>query len=347
MSSASEPEATPIAWRAAHVIGELLLEAGDLGAEDEILRIHDPLNRRVDLRLQRAVLRLQIERGNRLRLRDRFRRSLPQLRVHRICLSTSTRRTDPSRCSYRSPVAGQRARCCASNGRQPLAVRRHPADRAAGHADHQRVVRHIVRHHGARGDEGVPTDRHAAHDGGIRAERRAATNPRREVLALAHDVAARVPDVREDHRGAAEDVILEHHAVIQRDVVLDLHVVADDDVAGNEDVLAEIAVPAEARAARHVTEVPDLRALADLARLVDDRRRMREIAAAHSLSHSARFWPTSTGWPLRHSERCAACSTSQDVQGALAVGQRSRAAHDRLQKVPGLLLQRLLGGQRG
>jgi hypothetical protein len=57
-------------------------------------------------------------------------------------------------------------------------------------------------------------------------------------------LAPRDGDVREDHRRAAEDIILEDGALIYGNVVLDLDEVSDRDVVPDVDVLAQDAFPA-------------------------------------------------------------------------------------------------------
>ena len=54
-----------------------------------------------------------------------------------------------------------------------MAVAAHPSDLARRVADHQRVVRHILRHHRTGADEGITADGDPAHDGGVGADRAA------------------------------------------------------------------------------------------------------------------------------------------------------------------------------
>ena len=63
-SSASLPDDTPIAVRAAAVPRDRLLALLHLRAEDEVLRLHHLGDRRVDLGLDGRVLRLKIEQRN-------------------------------------------------------------------------------------------------------------------------------------------------------------------------------------------------------------------------------------------------------------------------------------------
>ena len=70
------------------------------------------------------------------------------------------------------------------------------------------------------------------------------------------------------HEGAAEDAVLQAHAVIERDVVLNLAAVAEHDVAADHDVLPDDAVPPDPAVPHDVAEMPDAGAGADLAGLV-------------------------------------------------------------------------------
>ena len=84
------------------------------------------------------------------------------------------------------------------------------------------------------------------------------------------ELAARIEHVGEDHRRAAEDVILQGHPLVDRHVVLDLDMIADGDVVAHVDVLPQGALLPDLAAALHVAVVPDLGAGADLAAVVDE-----------------------------------------------------------------------------
>lgn len=71
---------------------------------------------------------------------------------------------------------------------QPLAMSRHPAERAAWIANQEGIILNIVRHHGARGNEGVLTNCHAAHDSLIRPKGCAAPHARRRILTSSYDM---------------------------------------------------------------------------------------------------------------------------------------------------------------
>ena len=95
---------------------------------------------------------------------------------------------------------------------------------------------------------------------------------------FARYVGSRIADVGEDYGRAAEDVVLDGHPVVDAHVVLDAHATPHDDGGGHVHVLSERAARANPRVRADVGEVPDLGAVADFARLVDDRRGMHEDA---------------------------------------------------------------------
>ena len=152
-----------------------------------------------------------------------------------------------------------------------------PAHPSRWHAHHQSVIRNIPRHHRARADERIAADGDAANDGGVGANGRAPPHQRGLKLALTLDLAAGIDDVGENHRGAAEDVVLQDDAVVHRDVVLDFHAIANDRVVVHEHVLAQIAAFADAGCGHDVAEVPDARVRADLRACIHHRGGMHEI----------------------------------------------------------------------
>src|SRR5688572_7548612 len=184
-----------------------------------------------------------------------------------------------------APVAPAAGRACGFPSRVVVASELEadaapadPAPDARRVAVDDRVVGHVARDDAARADDAEASERHAADDRRVGADGSAAPHERAAVLVLALDVASRVDHVREYHRGPAEHVVLEDDARVDRDVVLDLDVVADDASRRDHDVLADVAARADSRVAHHVAEVPDLRAVADLGRRVDDRRLVGKVA---------------------------------------------------------------------
>src|SRR3989454_11549629 len=147
--------------------------------------------------------------------------------------------------------------------REALAALAHPPDTSGGNAQHQAEGRNVGGDDGARADEGVLAQGHAAHDRRVGADRAAALHEGRPVRVLAGDMGARVHHVGEHAGRPAEHVVFEHHPLVDRDVVLDLHVVPDACPGHHHDVLAQTAALADHGAGHDVTEVPDLRARAD------------------------------------------------------------------------------------
>src|SRR5579862_5835 len=110
---------------------------------------------------------------------------------------------------------------------QPNSAEARPSDLARWHAGDEGVVRHVGRDHRARRDESECAHCFPAYNRGIRAERGAAFHQRPFVFVFAYDEAARVADVRENHRRPAKDVVLELDSRIDGNIVLNFHVVSD------------------------------------------------------------------------------------------------------------------------
>src|SRR5690606_30327583 len=105
--------------------------------------------------------------------------------------------------------------------------------------------------------------------GGVGADGRPAPDPGGLVFVLARDVGARVDDVGEHARRAAENIVLELDAFVDGHVVLDLDVVADSSPRHHHYVLAQVAALANDRTGHHVREVPDPGAGADHRTVID------------------------------------------------------------------------------
>src|SRR2546427_6913555 len=112
------------------------------------------------------------------------------------------------------------------------AVLREP-QQARGTAGHDRMGRHIARHHAPGADEGVFADGDVGQDGRSRADRRSLPHQRRLDLPVLLGLQRTV-------RGSARiGIVDEHHAVAHEDVVLDGHALADEGVAGDLAILAD------------------------------------------------------------------------------------------------------------
>ena len=159
--------------------------------------------------------------------------------------------------------------------RQLDAARAHPAGDAARVADDQRVVGHVAGDDGAGADERVPADRVTAQ---TMVQFAPSVAPRltsvRRYSSLRDDVAPRVDDVGEHHRRPAEHVVLERRRRCRSTRCSGSSRCRRSTTPGDDDdVLADVAARADAR--RPVItwrEVPDLRAVADRAAVVDVRR---------------------------------------------------------------------------
>src|SRR5262249_9212245 len=143
---------------------------------------------------------------------------------------------------------------------------------------------------GAGGDEGVTPNRQAAHDSRIGANAGPFADNGVFVQVAAHDLAARVDDVRQDARGSEENVVLDDGAGVERDVILNLDVVANHDMARHQDILAQAASVADLGVGHDMAKVPDLRPVADFAWIIDVRRRMNVVAGFHEDLTSVSVW---------------------------------------------------------
>lgn len=145
----------------------------------------------------------------------------------------------------------------------------HPADTPRRHARHESVSRNVLSDDRARSNETIFPKRMPAHDRRVRADRRAAADICPTKFAFALDLGAGVIDVCEDTARPAEHAVGQVHAAIDADIVLNLAAVADAYVRPHYHVLAKHAVFADHRVRPHVTEMPNLGAGADAARLVN------------------------------------------------------------------------------
>lgn len=160
---------------------------------------------------------------------------------------------------------------------QAVSMTAHPAFAFGGHAQHQRIIRHVAAHHRPCADEGITPYRPAAHNGGIGADGRATFDQRAPVFGFAIDLRTGIDHVCE-HTGRTEkDIILHDHAGIHRNVVLDFDVIPDHHVAGDHHVLPHGTIPADPCIRHDVAEMPDARALPDLTRQVNITRWVDEI----------------------------------------------------------------------
>ena len=143
-----------------------------------------------------------------------------------------------------------------------------PSYLPGGIADHQCICRHIFGDYRAGTDEAVLAERMSADDGGIRAYRGSFLNDGLFVFVFAAYCCAGVDDVREDHRGSEEHVVLAAHTGIDGDVVLDLAITTEHYIGRDNNILTDITVLADDAAGHDMTEMPDIGAFPYLAPFV-------------------------------------------------------------------------------
>lgn len=157
---------------------------------------------------------------------------------------------------------------------EAFAAATHPADGVGGVSDDECIIGDIARNDGAGADEAVFTERYAADNRGVGADRGTFANEGFGEFMFAGNMAAGIGDVGKNHARAAENVVFECHAVENRDVVLDFDAVSDCDVVADVDPLTEHAVGANPGGFADVDEVPDACVGADGSAGVDDAGRV-------------------------------------------------------------------------
>ena len=159
---------------------------------------------------------------------------------------------------------------------ESAAVDGHPADGLRWDTGDQGVVRHVRSDHCTGRDKAMPTQGHAAPNGGICSHGGALLDQGGLVFASSVDGAARVSHVGEHARRPEERVILDGDALVEADVVLDFDVGTQCDAARNKRVLAQAGPLSQDSFRHHVAKMPNLRILVQHRALVHDRRRMHE-----------------------------------------------------------------------
>ena len=132
---------------------------------------------------------------------------------------------------------------------EAVAVPAHPSNLACWVAHDQREIWHVLGHNRSGPDERVTTDRDAAHDRGVRADRAAASSS--SVVSYKRvpiHLRAGIRNVGQNARRSEEHVVFNHHACIDRHVVLNFDVVSDKRSAIDVHILSDDApLPDSAR----------------------------------------------------------------------------------------------------
>ena len=107
------------------------------------------------------------------------------------------------------------------------------------------MVGDILCDHCPGADEGITPNGVAADDGAVGPQGGTFFDEGRTNLIHLPDFRPWIVDIGENHRGAAEDAVLQGGAFINADVVLNLAFIANDGIGADDDVLADIAVLAD------------------------------------------------------------------------------------------------------
>jgi hypothetical protein len=141
----------------------------------------------------------------------------------------------------------------------------------SGIANDDRVGRYILRYNRSSSNQRVLANDMAADDRRIGSNARSALYQAGDkiLFCIARKRTTRSEYIREDHRRATKNVVLQGYALIDGHVVLDLHVGADRNPWPNDDILPDAASCADPGSRQNVTEVPDLSAFPDFYVVVD------------------------------------------------------------------------------
>jgi len=185
-----------------------------------------------------------------------------------------------------------------------MAMTAHPAALTRRSSYHERIVRRMPGDGGASGYKRVLANRNATNYGSVGTDRAASFQQCLLVQVMPDDLRPGIRIVGQDARRPKKHVVLNDHPCVNRDAVLHLHIGTDHHIPGHVAVLAEDAPFSDLPTCLHVAEMPDLRSLADLARLIDIGRFVFEIksmairtclprysSAQHTDAHPRRLQP--------------------------------------------------------
>lgn len=127
-------------------------------------------------------------------------------------------------------------------------------------------------------------DDYPAQDGTVGPQRSALLDQSGDPLAVLGIGRPGIEVVGEDHRGPAEDLVLQGHQIVDGNVVLQPAAVADDRPAGDIAVLAYAAILADRSPPADMTKMPDLGPFSHIDRQVGKRCFMQKIFGRHVAS---------------------------------------------------------------
>lgn len=147
---------------------------------------------------------------------------------------------------------------------------RHPAALLAWHAQNHSVVWDILGDHRAGRDKAITTEGDTANDGRIGSNSGPASDQSLLVEGTPVHLRTRIADIGENAGRAEEDVIFNGCAGVDGDIVLNLHIVPNDHIIGHHCILAKNAILTNLGTGTDVGKMPNLSAVANGNRLVND-----------------------------------------------------------------------------
>ena len=201
----------------------------------------------------------------------------------------------------------------------------HPAVEPSGHADDERVIRHVGSDNGAGGDEGIASECYPADDGGVGADGGTTPDHGGFIKIPALHLAAWVGHVGEDAARTEKDIVFNDDAGVNRHVILNFDVRSNRNIAGNHGILTKDATFPNPGARADVSKVPDVCAITDVATIVDHGRRVSGIRHQRETADAIKPAPA-TGKPV-HTLRLDSGAHPANEASAAGVGiEEARAA---------------------
>lgn len=166
---------------------------------------------------------------------------------------------------------------------ETLATFADPAKLTGRDSNHEGVILDILSDDRTAADKGRAANGVTADDGAVGTERGTFLDECLGIDAVNREVGTGCRDIGEDAGGAAENIILYLYTFINGYVVLDADAIADTDIVTDVHILAQRAVFAEPGTLLDMTEVPYLRAFANLYIVIDVTAFVNVIFIHHSL----------------------------------------------------------------
>jgi len=150
----------------------------------------------------------------------------------------------------------------------------HPANLTRCHPNHERIRFDTSIHDRPRANKGELANTNTAHDGAVRPQGSPPMNNGFFVLTLPANLTAGIGYVRKHYAGAAEDIVLQNHCVINANAVLNLYVVSNHGVITDKYVLPKRTVTSDPRTGADMHPVPNASSITDGRTIINDRGRV-------------------------------------------------------------------------